>query len=270
MKNSFFDKMVPDLSLLTIAMRPRVVAILLLCSILACPLQLWATLGVVVMSKDGIVIGIDSRITGGRHPGLNCKVVHQGNIVIIASGTFDFLVDSDQFEFWDQARQVLAQPASIADTASALDLKIEPFLHDGLSALYKTKPYLYRLHYRKRSVLEFIVAGIDKNGRPSAYHYRYIATTPGEFSCLKHAILPSDNAELRVEQIPMVNPYATFNPSRGSSSHIADQIVEFIDDAKDKFPNAGIGDPVTTLVIDKKGARFLNSGKCDASEWLVR
>lgn len=262
MKRSCVEKMVSDLSLRSIA--SRAIAILFLCCVFAYPVQLRATLGVVVMSKDGVVIGIDSRITGGRHPGLNCKVVHKGNIVIIASGTFDFLVDSDQFEFWDQARQVLAQPASIKDTAAALDTKIEPLLQNGLSALYKTKPYLYRLHYRKRSVLEFIVAGTDKNGRPSAYHYRYIATMPGEFSCLKHAILPSDGGELRVEQIPMVNPYETFSPTSAGSSQIADQIVEFIDDAKDKFPNAGIGNPVTTVVIDKNGARFLNSGRCEA------
>jgi hypothetical protein len=233
--------------------------------ILFCPRPAPATLGVVVMSKNGVVIGIDSKIAGGRHPGIDCKVVHQGNTVIIASGTYDFLVDSDKYEFWDQARQVLAQPASLKDLAEALDARIEPLLQNGLTALYKKRPYLYRLHYQKHSVLEFIVAGMDENRHPAAYHYRYVAATPGEFSRLKHAILPPESAELRVEQIPLVTPYATFSPTRGStSSQIADQVVEFIDATKEKFPNAAIDDPVTTILIDKQGVRFLNSGKCSA------
>lgn len=264
MKKRFAETMAPGFSPLQMAPRTRVVSIFLLSCILASPLPLRATLGVVVMSRDDVVIGIDSRITGGRHPGINCKVVQRGNVVIIASGTYDFLDDSDQFEFWDQARQVLAQPASVKNVADALDTKIEPLLQNGLNTLYNTRPYLYRLHYRTRSVLEFIVAGMDENGRPSAYHYRYMAKTPAEFSCLKHAIGPPDSAERRVEQIPLVNPYAVFSPTRGStSSQIADQVVKFIDAAKEQFPNNGIGDPVTTVLVDKDGVKFLNSGTCD-------
>lgn len=253
--------MMPGLSLL----KPQVVALLLLFFILLCAMPSYATLGVMVMSKDGVAIGIDSRITGGRHPGLNCKVVHQGNIVIIASGTFDFLVDPNQFEFWDEARQVLAQPASIKSTAATLDARIEPLLQSGLNTLYNTRPYYYRLHYRKRSVLEFIVAGVDEKGLLSAYHYRYMARTPAEFSSVKHEILSTDSPELRVEEIPFVNDYAAFNPAPTSTlSQLAGQIVEFIDAAKEQFPDAGIGDPITTVLIDKHGVNFLNPGKCTA------
>lgn len=241
----------------------KLALVLFLICILVCPRPAPATLGVVVMSKNGVVIGIDSKIAGGRHPGIDCKVVHRGKNVIIASGTYDFLVDSDHYEFWDQARQVLEQPASLKDLAEALDARIEPLLQNGLTAFYKKRPYLYRLHYQKHSVLEFIVAGMDGNGRPAAYHYQYVAATPAEFSCLKHAILPPESAEPRVEQIPLMSPYAIFSPARGStSSQIADQVVEFIDATKEKFPNAAIDDPVTTILIDKQGVRFLNSGKC--------
>jgi hypothetical protein len=258
-KKRLAQKMMPGLSLL----RPQVAALFFLFFILVCPTPSHATLGVMVTSKDGVVIGIDSRITGGRHPGLNCKVVQQGNIVVIASGTFDFLVDPNQFEFWDEARKVLAQPASIKDTAAALDARIEPLLQSGLNTLYNTRRYYYRLHYRKRSVLEFIVVGTDEKGLLSAYHYRYMARTPAEFSSVKHEILPADSPEPRVEEIPFVNDYAVFKPGPGNTiSQIADQIVEFIDAAKEQFPDAGIGDPITTVFVDKHGVKFLNPGKC--------
>ncbi len=257
----FFDHF--NWNIVNTARRPHIVCVLLWLGILTLSLQAHATLGVVVMTEGGTVIGIDSNITGGRHPGLACKVRHNGKVAIIASGTYDFLDDSGQYDFWQQATQVLAQSASTEDTGAALDTRIEPLLRAGLNALFISRRYYYRLHYRIRSVAEFIVVGMDEKGRPSAYHYQYTARTPTEFTCLKYAVHPAAGAGYRVEPIPLVNSYGTLQPKPGSTSpQIADQIVKFIDAAREKFPVAGIGDPVTTLLVDKNGVKLLNGGAC--------
>jgi hypothetical protein len=186
-------------------------------------------------------------------------------MAIIGSGTYTFPFSG--YDFLLQASQALGDSRSVQGVAEALDKRITPLLKIGLEQRYESDPGSYRKRYGQISVMEFMVAGVDKQG-PSAYQFRYYAATPAEF---RNDTTKFTNTKGQLRPLPVPSDYpihpaefwrVTAKPGKEVDAQIADKIVKNIDGVI-ALGIPGISDPITTGVIDKGGFHFLNQGKCD-------